>query len=872
MLRLATLLTLVTLAAAAQPGAPQRLQVENRVNPMGMDVMAPRLSWILNQSGAEQYAYQARAASSSALLDQNAPDLWDSGMVVSSQSNGIVYSGAAMQSRTRVSWQVRVWTDSSTVSPWSATATWEMGLLNPADWSAQWIANPNWSYGQPLPIFARQFTVAKPLASARLYLTGLGAYLGTINGQPVTEDVLAPGNTRFATRVEYATYDVAALLAPGASSIGVQLGNGSYNVVLTAGHYTDFVNKSSVPLLLLAQLELTYSDGTTDIIGTDPNWKTTLGPTTVSTWYGGEEYDARREQPGWDTPGGDLSAWDNAVTAAPPANNTQLSWRPAPPVRVTGTVTPQAISQPEPGVYVFDMGVNFAGWFQLHVNGVQGSTVTLMIGEVLLPDGTVDQSQIQSPVNPVYPVVDRYTLSGKGAEVWHPRFAYHGFRYLQVSGLPGPPDATTITGYVLRGDNDVAGSFTSSNDLLNGIHQIINRAIQSNMLSIFTDCPDREKMGWLADMEGIFDSIARNYDVAAFERTIVRNMADAQIDNGLVPDFVPEYTVYDGGFRDDPNWGDAMILTPWSMYVTYGDTHTLETYYPNMQSYLGYLTSQSTGNLLTYGLNDWVTPDKTLPVGVVATYGYYRSAATLSKIAAVLGNVVDAMQYAALAQQIADAFNAAYLDTTLHTYAGGGHPAADAVALDMGIVPADQQGGVLADLIADIRRRGNHAYVGIVSLGAVFRSLEAAGRDDVIFDIATQTTSPSYGYQVVNGATSLTEDWDGITSGAGSMNHMMLGAIDEWFTSGLAGIRQTPGTVGYQSLEIRPRVVGDLTHVYGSYQTPNGLVESEWTRNSDGRVTFQITIPGNTAATVRLPLSSTHRVGPGRYRFNQEKY
>ena len=535
-----------------------------------------------------QYAYQVRAASSDSLLSQDAADLWDSGMVVSSQSSGIVYAGVAMQSRRRVFWQVRVWTDANTVSAWSATATWEMGLLNATDWTAQWIANADWTYGQPLPIFARQFSIAKPVDHARLYITGLGVYQATLNGQAVTEDVLLPGNTKYSTRVEYATYDVTPLLGPGANTIDVQLGNGDYNAVSTPGHYMDFVNLASVPLILIAQLEIAYTDGTADTIVSDASWRTTLGPTTLSTWYGGEEYDPRRVQ-------ADLSAWDFAMPSPPPSATTQLSWRPAPPVRVVEKIAPQAISQPQPGTYVFDMGVNFAGWQQLQVSGPAGTTVTMRIGEQLSADGTVDQSQIFSPATPMYPVVDRYTLSGNGVEIWHPRFEYHGFRYLQVGGLPGPPDMSTITGLVLRGDNAPAGSFTSSNGMLNSIHRIIDRAIQSNMMSIFTDCPDREKLGWLADMEGIFGSLARNYDIAAYGRTVVRNMADGQTDSGLVPDFVPEYVVYTEGFRDDPNWGDAMILTPWSMYETYGDVRTLEIYYPNMQGYLDYLASKSGG-------------------------------------------------------------------------------------------------------------------------------------------------------------------------------------------------------------------------------------------------------------------------------------
>jgi alpha-L-rhamnosidase len=308
-----------------------------------------------------------------------------------------------------------------------------------------------------------------------------------------------------------------------------------------------------------------------------------------------------------------------------------------------------------------------------------------------------------------------------------------------------------------------------------------------------------------------------------------------------------------------------MILTPWSLYETYGDTRILEDYYPGMQSYLAYLTSKSQGNLLDYGINDWITPDPTVPTGVIATYAYYRSAATMSRVAAVLGNMDDAAGYTGLAQQIAGAFNDAFLDPVTHVYAGG-HQAADAVALDMNIVPADLQQTVLDHLIADIRAKGNHVNVGIVTLGALFRSLSAAGRDDVIFDVATQTTNPSYGYQIMQGATSLTEEWDGPTKG-GSQNHMMLGAIDEWFTAALAGIRQATGSVGYTSLEIKPAVVGNLTHVAGSYCTPNGLVESEWTMQPGGQVAFTITIPANTQASIYLPDQTAYEVGPGTFQF-----
>jgi alpha-L-rhamnosidase len=727
-----------------------------------------------------------------------------------------------------------------------------MGLLDAADWSARWIAHPSWTYGQPLPVFARQFTISKSVRQARLYITGLGIYLASLNGRAVTEDVLAPGNTNYAKQVEYATYDVAGSLQQGANTIGVQLGNGTYNAVETPGRYMKFVNAAAANLRLLAQLEIVYGDGSSETIGSDADWRTTLGATIVSTWYGGEDYDARRE------PGADLSGWDRAVVSPPLSAAMQLSWRPAPAVRVMDRLTPVSITQPRPGVWVFDMGVNFAGWQELRVSGPAGTAVTMRIGELCNADGTVSQATTGSPI------FDTYTLSGKGVETWHPRFAYHGFRYLEVTGLPAPPDSGTITGLVLRGANETAGAFASSSQLLDDIHRIIDRAIQSNMMSIFTDCPDREKLGWLADMQVIFGSIARNYDVAAYLRTVVRNMAEAQTDDGLIPDFVPEYVVYSDGFRDDPNWGNAIILAPWSLYETYGDARTMETYYPHMQRYLGYLAGKATGDLLDYGLGDWNAADRTLPVGVTATYGYYRSVATMQRIAAALGRKEDAEFCAALAARIAAAFHARYFDAVRHTYAGG-QQAADAIALDMElVVPAEERQAILDHLVASIRAAGNHVNTGMVALPAVFRALSAGGRDDVIFEAATQTTNPSYGYQIARGATALAEDWPGADSN-GSQNHMMLGAIDEWFTAGLAGIQQAPGSVAYRELIIKPAVVAGLTHVSGSYRTPQGVVTSEWTRSGEG-VQLDVTIPGNTRAVVYW-LGERYAVGPGEYSF-----
>lgn len=695
-----------------------------------------------------------------------------------------------------------------------------------------------------LPLLARQFSVDKRIRTARLYVAGLGVYAASINGKPVGKSVLDPGNTDVRQRVEYATYDVAQLLRRGGNAIGIELGNGTSNSVDTT-RWAKFHSSTATPRAL-AQLEITYADGTSTTVRTDPTWRSTAGGTTFSSWFGGEDYDARRAPAGWDTPGADLSGWRSAVVIGPPAPQTVLSARSAPPIEVVDTLRTIAVTEPKPGIRVADLGVNFAGWPQLTVSGPAGATVTMRPGELLNADGTVSQATTGSPI------YDRYTLSGNGTETWHPRFAYHGFRYVQIEGLPA-----TITGLVLRAANASAGSFRSSNPLVNQIHGIIDRAIQSNMYSVLTDCPHREKLGWLEESHLVFDSVARNYDVAAYYRSIVRKVAEAQTPDGLVPDIAPEYDVFEGGFRDDPNWGGALVLAPLQAYQTYGDVTTLRTYYPAMVRYANYLTGKAKDGLLDYGLGDWIAFDQSTPLGVTATFGYYRVVRALATIATVLGKPGDAARWNSMADHIGQSFNKTYFDAAKHTYATGSQ-AADAMALDMGIVPAAERSAVYDHLIGNLRANGWLVSVGEIALPSLFRVLP----DDVIYKIATQVGRPSYGYQVRHGATSLTERWDGPTFGE-SQNHFMLGAIDAWFTSGLAGIRQMRG----RDLLIKPAVVGDLTAVSGRYMTMYGEVSSDWTRTGN-TVRLTVTLPANTTATVVLPDGTSHRVGSGRWTYS----
>ena len=707
-----------------------------------------------------------------------------------------------------------------------------------------------------LPVFVKQFEVAQGVRSARLYITGLGVYSASINGRQTSNAVLEPGNTTYTRHLDYATVDVTDLLRRGENAIGVSVGTGIYDTLTYSSRYAKF-NARIGPPKLLAQLEITYSDGSAHTIATDSSWRTTAGPTTFSNWYGGEDYDARRLPRGWDRPGADLSGWRTVSASSAPSGDAVLTARSGPPVEAVGQLATQELTQPKPGVYVFDLGTNVAGWQVLTVRGPAGTKITMRPAELLHADGTIDYA---STGNPIY---DNYTLSGRGIETWHPEFIYHGFRYIQVEGLPSAPTKDTISATILRAANTSAGSFECSDQLINDIHRIIDRATQSNMFSVLTDCPTREKLGWMEQDHLVFDAVARNYDIAAYGHDLAQAMADAQLADGLVPDIAPEYTVFGGGFRDDPNWGNAMVLVPWSLYRTYGDRELLSSYYPNMQRYVDYLSSKATGNLLDYGLGDWATINASTPTGVTATFGYFKAVDGLRQIADVLGKAADATRYAQLAGAIGTAFHAKYFDAANHTYATGSQ-CSDSLALDMpGVVPDVERPQVLDHLVANLTANGYHLNIGEIGLASLFDVLSAAGRSDVIYQVATQTTAPSYGAMLARGATSLTELWDG----QGSQNHFMLGAIDKWFTAGLAGIGQAEDSAGFAKLLIAPAIVGDLTRVAGRYETPNGTVRSEWRRSGDA-VSLEVSVPIGSSATVRLPGQPDHTVPSGDYRFH----
>ncbi|CAF4683891.1 unnamed protein product [Rotaria sp. Silwood1] len=604
------------------------------------------------------------------------------------------------------------------------------------------------------------------------------------------------------------------------------------------------------PMKLIAQLQLNYMDGSCQYIVSDSSWLTTVtGPLLESSWYGGEEYDARKELIGWDTPTYDHSTWKMADISSIPNPNAIYRARESPSIQIVEEIVAISVTDKGDGTYIFDFGINHAGWPKLSMRGARGTTVTIRPGELLNLDETINQ------VTEGTPIYDRYTFSGNGIETYAPTFRYHGFRYLQIENLTYLPQVNDFKSYTLRINNDVTGTFNSSIELLNSIHKIVNRAVQSNMFSVFTDCPHREKLGWLEETHLVFPAIERFFDVQAHGRSVVRRIAEAQLSNGMVPTTAPEFPIFNGAFRDEPNWGNSIILLPLYLYQSYGEIALLEEFYSNMVSWIDYLRSKAQNNIVSYGLGDWYAIDQSTPVGVTGTYGYWMSANGLEKIASALNKTDDAKKYSDLASQISSAFHRTYFNATAHTYATGSQ-AADVFALEMGAVPVTEQQNVIQHLINDIRERSNHTSSGEVSLPSWFRMLSFYGHDDVIYDFLSRTDSPSYGYAIIHGATSLTEDWDGPAPAKGqplsSQNHFMFGAVDEWFMRSLAGIQQVANSIDYRILNIKPVIVGNISHVEATYRTTRGWIEIQWNRVEEV-FTLKVMLPYGSIAKVYVP-------------------
>lgn len=847
-----------------------------------VESQAPSLSWILTSDKQEDFqtAYEINVAGSESSLLDGKPDMWASGIVRSDRSRGLSYAGKKLEAGKKYYWRVRVWDKDGVASRWSDVGSWIMGL-GPTDWKARWIGAirresarlprgrtyhtpglsrnlaDRWdgvdSMASRSIMLRKDFELDTAPVQALVDIAGLGHYELLVNGVKVDSHVFKPLWSDYDNTVYYNTFDIAGLLRQGKNTIGVILGNGMYNVV--GGRYTKFRVSFGPPTLLL-QARLKYADGSTEDVVSDESWKYDFSPITFNCIFGGEDYDARLEQKGWSTPSFDARGWRDVLVMEAPGG--KLVPQAAPFISVNETFGVAKAAEPSPSTFIFDMGQNLSGYPTINVKGRRGDKIRLV------PAETSDMKDILQG-NSGTPYYFEYTLKGDSIEEWTPMFSYYGYRFLKVEGIDylqskkdSLPVLLDLKSNFIHSSASADGSFESSNELFNSIHRIIGNATRSNMQAVLTDCPHREKLGWLEEAHLNGPGLLFNYDLRTLYPKIMNDIKDSQRESGLVPDIAPEYVEFESGFLDSPEWGTAAVMIPWMYYRWYGDSSLIVDYYPVMKRYVDYLTDKSSRHILSHGLGDWydhgpgtVGVSQNTPIEITATGHYYLAAEYLSKSATLVGNKADNARYAALADSIRNAFNTVLFDPSTMNY-GNGSQCSNAIPLVLGIVPDHRKAAVLANLLADIKAHDGKLTTGDVGNRYLYKALSDNGLDEVMYRMHNHYDIPGYGFQIALGVTTLTEQWD--PRKGMSWNHFMMGQIEEWFYESLAGIRPDFEAPGFKHFFVAPSPLGDLKYVTASYNSVYGLVESAW-KKDNGIFSIDITVPVNTTATYINPVT-----------------
>jgi len=854
--------------------SPVNLTLDYQKEPLGIDNPTPGFSWVSgNQKrGAVQSAYRILVSSSEENIQQGIGDIWDTRKVQSDEQIQIIYQGEPLKSSTRYFWAVQIWDAENTTSGMSRPSWFETGLLKSSDWKGIWITdhksqpeNDEAFYEKiPAPLFRREFQTAAEVVSARLYISGLGYYEAWINGQRVGDHYLDPGWTQYGKTVYYAAYDVTEYISRGKNAIGVMVGNGWYNPlpmklfgrwnlreILTIG-------KPKV----IVQLEIGFADGSTEIIYTDEQWKTIDGPVVKNNVYLGEWYDAREEKPGWQTFGYNDDQWEPAMQTTAPAG--KLKWQFVPPIRHTRTVHPVKILQPEPGVYVYDMGQNFAGVVRFTGNAPGGTEAVFRYAELVYDDGSIDvrttaATQIKEggiQGGPGAPATawqeDRYIFKGKGKEVFEPRFTFHGFRYVEVSGLPYKPTLNELEGIRLNSDISDNASFKCSNPLFNKVQEVTEWTMLSNVFSIESDCPAREKFGYGGDMVTVGEAYIYNYDMANFYTKTVRDFArDARADGGMT-ECAPDIGINIRGVTENTGpvgWTLAHPFLVKQLYKYYGNKELVKEQYQPLKDLVDFYHRNVPEHIITLGISDHnVLEDR--PVPVTSTAFYYHHVAILAEMAGILGKNEDEAFYNKLAADIKQAFINEFVnpetgEVYTHTQT------AQVFALYYDLLPEAAKKKALEVLKNEIYLKHNgHLSTGIFATKMMLNYLSDQGLDEVNYTMMNQKEYPGFGYMIDNDATTLWENWAFKTGD--SKNHPMFGSISEWFYKSLLGINQTEKSVAFSEIIIKPSPVAGLQWAEGHYLSVRGKIASKWWKFGDD-IFMDVEIPANTTAYIYLP-------------------
>ncbi|SHI55138.1 alpha-L-rhamnosidase [Tangfeifania diversioriginum] len=851
------------------------LTVEYLTNPLGVDVEQPRFSWKIfsEERDEKQTAYQIIVGESAKETENETGSVWDSGKISGDETVNVEFSGKPLQSNTKYFWRVRVWLDDKT-SVWSEPAFFHTGILNKNEWAAKWITTQN-EIIDASPLLRKQFKVEKEIEQAVAYVTAAGFYEFYLNGQKVGNHVLDPGVTDYRETILYSTYDVTDLLKNGTNTAGAMLGNGAWNFRKTEGRWSWGGGGASFgnPALWM-QLMIDYADGCSEVIVSDNSWKTTDGPVTFNNLYGGEDYDAQKEVPGWADADFDDAGWNPVIVANEPGGNLKSQLTPA--IEVTQTLEPVKETNPEPGVFLFDLGQNIAGWWKLEVKGSPGQVIRIRgsetLNDSLFPKPLEEGDKMSTKFDYHAQTWTDYTLKSNETEVYEPRFFYTGFRYIEVTTSDDKnPEYLKVEGRVVRSANKRNGTFESSDSLLNQIHRAGVWSQMGNMQSYPTDCPHREKGAYNGDGQVIAEASMHDFHMAPFYTKWLNDMRDSQEENGRIPNTSP---VLVGGMGGGVAWGSAYILIPWWMHHYYDDTRILEEHYPVMKEYLQYLKNLGSKDEdpsepfiidnfdgYWYSLGEWCAPGESDCPNhpVVNTFYYYYNSLLLSQIADELGFETDAETFRALSDTIKQHFNRKFFNPETALYGTEEtYQTYQLLALVGDVVPEGYRDKVFQTIVDDIKMRDDHLNTGIIGTKYLWPVLVEGGENELAYSVATQTTWPSFGYWIENNSTTLLEKW----SGENSHNHQMFGSITEYFYKFLAGI-QSPmegnTTKGYRQIHIEPHVPQDLGFVNASVETVAGKVVSNW-KKEDGSFAHEVVVPMNTAATVALPVSDIENV------------
>ena len=885
-----------------------KLRCEYLVNPVGIDEPAPRLSWVLQsrERGGKQTAYRIIVASDERTLARDRGDLWDSGKVDRSSTQNVVYKGTPLHSGQRCFWKVKVWDAEHDECRWSEIASWSKGIDT---WKADWISYVDKEplhtdratlHLPPVRYYRKEFTAEKRVKRATIYATALGIYELQLNGRRVAENFFMPGWSDYNKRVYYNSFDVTEQLRRGENAIGIIVADGWYSGYvgygLLVGYGPNHVGRyfyGKTPAFM-TQLEIEYVDGSKQIVCSDTSWKVTGdGPIREADIIMGEAYDAQRELVGWSKAGFDDHNWEQAIRAEENGSTkakfydttgereVELGFQKpklvqaysGPPVRITGQLKAQEVTEPEPGVYIFNFGQNFAGTIALKVKGTAGTKLQIRYGEMLHPNGRLMTENLRRAR-----ATDFYTLRGdKQGEAWTPRFTYHGFQYVEIRGLSSKPTAETVTGLVLNSDTPLVSSFECSDPVINRLFKNIVWTQRANFVEIPTDCPQRdERLGWMGDAQTYARSASYNADVSAFFTKWMDDVDEAQRDSGAYPDYCP-YPMSHGA----PNqtygtaWTDAGVIVPWTMWKVYNDTRIIERHYDSLTRFMDFRQKRSPkflgvaeGN--TWG--DWLNLNEPTPIEYVDTCYFAYSTRLMADMAGAIGRSQDAAKYQQLFRNIKDAFNREYVkeNGALKVDTQTAH----VLALAFGLLP-DKFVHAAADRLASkIEANGFRMSTGFLGTKPLLPVLSANGHHDLAVRLFQSRKFPSWGYEVMNGATTIWERWDSYTKEDGfgrhnaamnSFSHYSFGAVCEWMFKSLAGI--DTGGSGYDKILIAPGPptagsnpeTAPIDWVKASYDSPHGTIVSNW-KVMNGEFILNVTVPANTTAAVSLPTSDAPAV------------